>query len=458
MLEDPRIINQINVQTQRIDSIVSQLDQRWSESEKVLNAIRKHYHIHSNQSSEMSSARDIHFHQEGRPGEGEYPAILNDEILATKELLNKNDDIYRNVFMNFPIGMAIVTPKFQFFSVNQTWVSMIGYPEKDLLTMFFPDITHPDSVVEDAESLKDLIAGTIPVYLARKQYIRKDGSLLWGRIRVAPMKDHQGSIRFFIIQIETILPDRLTQGDLQENEAKYRTIFNLIHDGIHIHKITSEGTPGKFIEVNEEACRMLQYTHEEMLTFGPLDFVTGYHSRPFNEIISELSLTGHSIFETEHQGKDMTIIPVEINAHVVSFQGKNAIVSVVRDISVRKQIEGALRSSETKYRQLIEYANEAIVVVQEGMLTFVNPRMTELTGYQERELLSMSFRMFIHQDDLGMVMDMHQRRLNGENISSRYSFRLIRKDQVIIWIEVSAVVIEWEGNPATLNFLMDITE
>ena len=52
---------------------------------------------------------------------------------------------------------------------------------------------------------------------------------------------------------------------------------------------------------------MVQYTREEMLEHGPLDFVTGFHHRPFPDIISELSTDGHAIFETEHRRKDGTV-------------------------------------------------------------------------------------------------------------------------------------------------------
>ena len=129
---------------------------------------------------------------------------------------------------------------------------------------------------------------------------------------------------------------------LAESEVKFREIFDTINDGIHIHEIEPDGKPGKFIEVNEVACRMLQYTREELLNHGPLDFVTDYHNRPLNEIVGELSLTGHAIFETEHRRKDGTIIQVEINSHVVNLLGKRVVVGVVRNITERKLNEVAL--------------------------------------------------------------------------------------------------------------------
>jgi len=139
-----------------------------------------------------------------------------------------------------------------------------------------------------------------------------------------------------------IIERKWAEKALKESEEKFRGIFNTVNDGIHIHEIEPDGKPGKFIEVNEVACRMLQYTLEELLKYGPLDFVTDYHNRPLNEIIGELSSTGHAIFETGHRRKDGTIVQVEINSHVVQLQGKQVVVGVVRNVTDRKLAEDAL--------------------------------------------------------------------------------------------------------------------
>jgi PAS domain S-box-containing protein len=123
-----------------------------------------------------------------------------------------------------------------------------------------------------------------------------------------------------------------------------------------------------------------------------------------------------------------------------------------------KQREKALRRSEEKYRCLVENANEAIVVAQDGRLVFVNPIAIELTGYSEQDLTSRPFLDLIHPDDRKMVFERHQQRLKGNLIPSRYSFRMIGKDGNVKYVEISAVLIDWDDRPATLNFITDITE
>ena len=128
------------------------------------------------------------------------------------------------------------------------------------------------------------------------------------------------------------------------------------------------------------------------------------------------------------------------------------------DITERKSAEEDLRQSEKRYRLLVDSATEAIVVAQDGMLRLVNPMAVAMTGFSEQELMSKPFPSFVHPDDRAMVVESHQRRLRGEAVPDRYAFRLLAKDGSIKWMEIGAAMIDWEGRPATLNFLTDITE
>ncbi len=116
------------------------------------------------------------------------------------------------------------------------------------------------------------------------------------------------------------------------------------------------------------------------------------------------------------------------------------------------------RQFEEKYRVLVENANEAILVAQDGRLKFVNPKAVELAGYSEDELSAKSFVEFIHPDDQEMVVERYMRRLKGEELPQIYPFRFVDKYGNIKWVEISADRIIWEGRPATLNLLTDITE
>ena len=138
---------------------------------------------------------------------------------------------------------------------------------------------------------------------------------------------------------------RQAEEAIRESEEKFRGIFNNVNDAIHLHEIGKDGNLGTFIDVNDIACQMLQYARDEMLHHTPLDFTGDYHSRPIDKIQEELVTGGNAVFETEHIRKDGTVVPVEINAHVITLMGKKMVLSVVRDITERKRTDEQIRNS-----------------------------------------------------------------------------------------------------------------
>jgi PAS domain S-box-containing protein len=170
-----------------------------------------------------------------------------------------------------------------------------------------------------------------------------------------------------------ITEERQADEAVHESEGKFRDIFNKINDAIHLHEIGEDGRPGKFIDVNDVACQMLQYSRDEMLQHTPLDFATEYHSRPLDRILEELRTVGHAVFETGHTRKDGTIVPVEINTHRITLLGKTVVLAVVRDITERKRVEKALHESEEMHRLVLEFAGiSSTLWTPEGHLLMIN--------------------------------------------------------------------------------------
>jgi len=123
-----------------------------------------------------------------------------------------------------------------------------------------------------------------------------------------------------------------------------------------------------------------------------------------------------------------------------------------------RRAEDALRRSEEKYRVLVENANDAIMIAQDGLIRFANPTTAELLGYRVDELLEVPFPQLIAEEDRALVIERYARRLQGEDVPNRYPFRVVRQDGTQIWTEINSVIIDWEGRPATLAFLRDISE
>jgi len=135
---------------------------------------------------------------------------------------------------------------------------------------------------------------------------------------------------------------------------------------------------------------------------------------------------------------------------------KKAVVSLL-DITDRKRAEGSLRALEERYQALIENTNEAILVTQEGWPKFFNAKILGISGYTQEELTSKPYAEFIHPDDRDRFKVLTKKVEQGKPFSTQM-FRLIHKDGNSRWLQNRGALIHWEGKPALLNFLTDVTE
>ncbi len=126
-------------------------------------------------------------------------------------------------------------------------------------------------------------------------------------------------------------------------------------------------------------------------------------------------------------------------------------------LSELAEVKATLRDLEAKYKVLVENANDAIFVLQDGKIKFANPCALEIAGLLTEELENSHFSEFLHPEEKEMVLSRHQRRLKGEKVLSMYPLRIVNRRGEVVWVEVNAVRIEWEGAPATLNIIRDIT-
>jgi len=136
----------------------------------------------------------------------------------------------------------------------------------------------------------------------------------------------------------------------------------------------------------------------------------------------------------------------------------NEVFGVIHDITERIKNEKALRESEEKYRLLVENASEAIYVAQKGRFVFTNPACGKIMGIAHDQLAGRSLLEFLVDTERDKFFDHHQRLINGNVDHDSVVFQAVFGDGNKHYLEISAVRIDWEGSPATLNFATDITK
>jgi PAS domain S-box-containing protein len=158
---------------------------------------------------------------------------------------------------------------------------------------------------------------------------------------------------------------------------------------------------------------------------------------------------------------DSRDIWMDIRAYpIVDMDGRvMRIVEHWRDITMIKKSEASLIESEEKYRLLVENANEAIFIYQNNQFQFYNQKARETARRIGLNSVKQSLTDFLHTDGQGDGGDLIQRRLNSQMRNpAAMMFRLLDENGESIWVELNTVNIYWQGKPATLNFVRDLTE
>ena len=165
----------------------------------------------------------------------------------------------------------------------------------------------------------------------------------------------------------------------------------------------------------DKSARMLYLTDEEFEYVG-------------REKYAQINERGTGTVETRWQRKDGEVIDVLLSSTPIDPNDLSlGVTFTVLDITDRKQSEEALRESEEKYRLLVENANDAIFIIQDGIVKFPNSKTEVVTGYSEEELSKIPFINLIHPEDRDMVLARRKKRLMGEKPPSIYPCRIINE-------------------------------
>jgi PAS domain S-box-containing protein len=116
-----------------------------------------------------------------------------------------------------------------------------------------------------------------------------------------------------------------------------------------------------------------------------------------------------------------------------------------------------IQLSEQKYRLLFENASEGVAVLIGQKVVLANPKALEISGYSRDEISGIDFDQMIHPDDLEEVRERYSIRTTGEENLRQTPFRILSRRGNVTWVLVRAEPIEWEGKPAMLAILTDIT-
>lgn len=392
-------------------------------------------------------------------------ALLEDVASSTSQLiltgrieetLRESEERYRALFESAHDGILIMQGG-RIIACNECTAHMFGCRQEDLIGIRPCDLS-PErqpggmlSVEAGAERIRAAYAGTPQFF--EWQHQRRDGKLFYAEVTLNRLQAGGKPL------LQAIVRDITERKHLEEALQLTQLSVDKAADGVQWI-----APDGRFIYVNEEICRSLGYSRDELLGMSVWDINPERTPELFRARWESLKKQKAWLFETVHKTKDGRVFPVEVSGKYVSFGDKEYYFAFVRDISDRKRAEEELRQSEEHYRLLSENIPVAVYSAlpdEHSSNIFTSGRFKELTGYEAQAFLDdpALWNTLLHPEDKAYVWEKIEEHRAQKTVLD-VEYRIFTKDREVKWIRDKATpVLNDRGEIVRIDgFMEDVTQ
>jgi len=282
----------------------------------------------------------------------------------------------------------------------------------------------------------------------RRRYYRRANRLLKEKVDAATIE---------LQQMNNTLEKKVEERthDIQQAEIKFRTLVEGSLAGVYIVQ------GNEFIYVNPRFEEILGYEKGELAGTDPLLIIR----EDQRDIVAEkarlrwsgeVNTVHYEITGVQKNGSERQL---EFFGSKTNYEGKPTIIGTMVDITERKKMEIELREAELKFRDLVEKSMVGVYIIQDGKFSYVNPRLAEMFGYNQEELInSIDTTQLVEPESVAFVNKSIKAKLEGEIESNNYEARGLRKDGQKIWMEIYSSATLFQGKNAVIGSVLDITD
>lgn len=273
-----------------------------------------------------------------------------------------SEERFRGIFEHSPVGIAIVNTGDQsFVQVNQHFLDIIGYTEEELRQLTVANITHPEDWQLETPQIRERLENLTADYEIEKRYVRKDGGVRWVRVIGELLHLNADQPRIALASVIDITAQREAAEALRTSEIRYRNTFEQAAVGI-----SHAALDGRLLRVNDRLCDITGYPRETLLTMRFQD-ITHPDDLAMDLELSERLIAGEiETFQREkryiHRSGDLVWVGITASLMRDEIGAPMYFISVIEDITTRKQAEEALARQRILLRTVIENLPDAVYV------------------------------------------------------------------------------------------------
>lgn len=365
--------------------------------------------------------------------------------------LQQSEAKYRDLVENLRDVVYVVDDKGVVTYISPVVESFIGYSASELVNKPFVPHLHPDDVQRAVDGARRVFSGDSTT--AEYRFITKSGEVRWMHTSNRPI--FEGGRVIGETGILTDITERKrAEEELRLSEERYRSLVDIANECI---VVVQDGIIKFANPKTEEATG---YAAEELASSSFVDYLHPDDREVVVEAHERALKEGKAPYLEPFRmvAKNGDIRWLFRNTALIDWEGKPATLTFLSDVTERKRAEEALRESEEKYRSVVERASDLIVIIQDGKIRFANRRGIEMLGYTPEEAVGTPMVKYIHPDAMELALNHYQRRMAGEDVETVYESALLHKDGSRVDVEVNGAIINYNGKPADMAVIRDITE
>ena len=401
---------------------------------------------------------DIHFNpiQDG-DGKVSRLSILAIDITDRKnaeQAMKESEARSRAIFATAQDSIFIKDRSFRYTLVNPAMERLFGRPaagiigKTDLSLVGAADterIRKEDRRVLDGEVVKGIHTVTVQDVPVTFHYIK------------APLQDEVGEIVGICGIARDITDLKQAEEALQESEERFRMLFEYAPDAYILADMQ-----GEIIDCNQAAEKLAGYGREELVgnNFACLPWLDFRQQVRLADLLAQTArgeVMGPVDFTlTRKDGGEVIAEGLSLPLYI---QGQNLVMTIIRDITARKQAEAALRESEARFKLLFEYAPDAYYLMDlQGNFLDINRTSEEISGYGREELIGKNFQTTVLLDEQkALEMMENLRQATPGEILGPVEFCITCKDGRQVAMEGKGLALHRQGKGLLLGISRDIT-